>query len=120
LPICWSPSGPSGTDGSADPHRLGVAEGARALLGQLAPVAGALRPAERQLRVGRRLAVDEDLPGVQLADEALPLGVVAGPGVRAEPEARRVGQPDRLLDPADPEERRDRPEDLLVVHAHLG
>ena len=57
-----------------------------------------LDAAERQLRVGGHVAVDEDHPGVEVADEPAPLGVVAGPRVGAEPELGAVGQLDRLVD----------------------
>ena len=59
-------------------------------------------------------------PASQVADEAVLLVRVAGPGVGAEPERRVVGELDRLVRSADAVERGDRAEGLLVVHAHLG
>ena len=76
----------------ADPDRLDVAELADALDGELPAVTGTLDAAERQLRIGGHIAVDEDHSGVQIADEPGLFGLVAGPCIGAEPELRAVGE----------------------------
>src|SRR5579875_2226299 len=111
--------GPRDGTGAADPHGLDVAELADALDGQFPAVAGVLHAAERQLRVGGHVAVDEDHPGRQVPDEPAPLRLVVGPRVRAEPELRAVGQLDRRLDVRYAVHGGDRAENLLLVHAHV-
>src|SRR5438067_5857703 len=69
---------------SADPDRLDVAELPDALRRELPAVARGLHPAEGELGVRRRHAVDEHRAGGEVADEAFLLGLVVGPGVGAE------------------------------------
>src|SRR5437764_8996254 len=95
-PACTRPAPPPETTGQAgvlgaststtktsvgaDPHRLDVAELPDSLGEQLPAEPRGLDAAERQLRVGGHVAVDEDHPGVEIPHEPRPFGLVIGPG----------------------------------------
>src|SRR5258705_5450774 len=77
-----------------DPHCFDVDELADAVLGELAPVARALDPAEGQARIGLHDAIDEHRTGLDLCRQTLTALAVLGPDRGAETEGRGVGEPD--------------------------
>src|ERR1035438_9874177 len=73
-----------------DHHSLHIHELPNSPGGELAPVSRRFDAAEGQARVRRYHAVEEHHPGVDLLDEALLLGGIAGPRAGAESERRIV------------------------------
>ena len=61
------------------------------------------------------MPLTKTMPGLDLVDEARPLGRVVGPDAGAQAERRVVGQRDRLVEVLDAEQRGHRAEDLLAV-----
>src|SRR5581483_7137051 len=101
---------------SGDINGFDVGELANAERAQFAAEAGLFDAAERQARIGGHHGVDERLAGLDLVDEAVLLGGVGGPDARAEAVGRVVGDRDRLVERADAEQERHRPEDLLAAN----
>src|SRR5580658_6879368 len=85
------PGWPSGRR-APDPDGLDVAELADAVAEHLPAETGRLDAAERKLRVGGHVAVDEHHPGGEVPGEPGPFRLVAGPRVRAEAELGAVCQ----------------------------
>src|SRR3984885_113034 len=98
-----------------DPDGLDVAELTDALDEQLPAEPGGLHAAERQLRVGGHVAVDEHHPGDEVPGEPGLFRLVVGPRVRAEPELGAVGELNRRVDVRRPVQRGDRAEPLPGV-----
>src|SRR5215471_14342875 len=76
---------------STDPNGLGVGEFADAVGTKFATVTGGFHAAERYARVGDDHLVDENHAGFEIADKLFAFGGVVGPGARAQPETRVVG-----------------------------
>src|SRR6185295_1441721 len=85
-PRCWAWSG--------DPDGLDVDELADAVLRELAAVARALDPTERQPRVGLDQAVDEHRARLDLRGQPFGAGAILRPQRSTQTERRVVGQPD--------------------------
>ena len=98
-----------------DDDRLRVEELAHACGGELAAIAGALDAAEGKPRIAGDHGVEEDRAALQLRDEPLLFGGVAGPGGGAEAEGRVVGDLDGLVESLHAEEHRHRAEDLFAI-----
>jgi hypothetical protein len=88
--------------------------------GPPSPDAGGLHPAERRRGVGHDAAVDPDHPGLEAARYPPCPGEVARVDVFDEPALGVVGGGDRLLFVVEGDDRRHRPEDLLVQHAGVA
>src|SRR3990172_3306726 len=85
------------------------------------PALGARATAEREVRLPVvRALVDVDPSGPDRFGEAEADLEVAGEDRGEEAECRRVDDPDRLVQAADPRDRRDRPEGLLAGDVHGG
>jgi hypothetical protein len=85
---------------------------------ELASVAAALHPAERQPRIEDDDGVHEDHPGVDPRGDRPAAIVVGGPHGRAQAVVGVVGQRDRRGLVGQVGDRRDRAERLLAEHAH--
>src|ERR671931_2023240 len=107
--------------GVVDVDRLPLGEDVQRGLARLAvAVPGVLRAAEGQVHLGAdRARVDVRDPGHEVAHRAEGLVHVAGEDRRREAEADSVRDADRLVEVAHRDERRRRPEDLLLGDPHL-
>src|SRR5690606_23026745 len=117
-----APAGDSGRTLAVEPAEaevLDVDVVVEAVLRALAPVTGFLDAAERRHRVRDDALVDADDAVLQPLRDAPDAADVARVEIAREAERRVVGEADRLLLGFEPEQRRHRPEDLLVEHAHV-
>src|SRR3954452_1585656 len=105
--------------GGHDPGELAVGELEHAELGQLAPVAGPLHAAERQLGGGTGRLVDADHAGLDPVCHRARAVEVAGEHGGTEPVRGGVRQLDRLVLVRDLVDDRGRTEEFLVVGPHL-
>src|SRR5579862_4993393 len=103
-----------------DIDRLPLGEHVERRLPRLAmPVAGVLRPAEREMHLGAdRAGVHVRDPSLEVAHRAERAVHVAREDRGREPEFDPVRHGDRLVEIAHPDERRRRAEDLLLRDAH--
>src|SRR5260370_37211947 len=100
------------------PDGLDVGELLDPVLGELAPVARLLDPAERKAHIRGDHTVDEHEARLDTLGQLRASLDVGGPDARAKTEVGIVGHTERLFLIADADHRRDRAEGLLVVNGH--
>src|SRR5665213_519894 len=102
-----------------DPHNLGLREILDRHIAVLAAKAGIPRAAPRQPDVGGSKGIHPDRAGLESPSESVNARDVAAPHAGGQTIYRAIGDSESILVVLEWDDRRDRPEDLLLRDAHL-